>query len=84
MWGNDPEVLRVLLDGGADANLPDFEGKPLLSRMELTRLKMVKVLVEEYGADINLPDSRGRTPLCYAMQANGNCEAYLKELGAQR
>lgn len=82
MWGTNREVLRALLDGGADVNLPDSEGKPPIS-FGAEKVEMVKVLVEGYGAQINVRDGRGRTPLWYATKGNGNSEAYLKELGAQ-
>ena len=81
MWENNLEVLRALLDGGADVNLPDFEGKPPVS-YGAGKIEMVKVLVEEYGACINMPDSHGHTPLWHAMNVNGDSIVYLKKLGA--
>ena len=55
MWGSNPSVLRALLDCGADANLPDFDGNPPVA-YGITRPELVRVLVEEGGADINLLD----------------------------
>lgn len=82
MWEHNPEVLRALLDGGADVNLPDFQGRPPIS-YGADKDELVKVLVEEYGAHINIRDSNGLTPLGYAMRGDESSGAYLKKLGAQ-
>ena len=61
VWGPDTDVLRELLDLGADINLPDFNGKPPVA-YGIEKLDLVRFLIER-GADINLPDNDGHTPL---------------------
>ncbi|MCJ1393025.1 hypothetical protein MMC18_005897 [Xylographa bjoerkii] len=81
MWGTEKEVLRALLDAGADVNCQDNEGRPPIS-FGPNKIEMVKVLVEEHGADNSLVDCEGHTPLWYAGKLNKDTEAQLKDLGA--
>lgn len=61
VWGPNTDVLRELLDLGADINLPDFNRKPPVA-YGIEKLDLVRFLIER-GADINLPDNDGHTPL---------------------
>jgi ankyrin repeat protein len=60
------EVVKILLDVGADFNLADKYGLTLLHRASLDgRAEVVKILLDK-GADFNLTDKYERTPLQYA------------------
>ena len=65
------DVMRLLLDAGADPNVPDNEGKTLLHHMaeegitEYVRHEDVEALLNA-GADPNLIDEQGWTPAHYA------------------
>ena len=82
MWGSNPDVLRALLDCGADVDLPDKEGKAAVA-YGIRKIEMVKVLAE-HGADMNFRDSDGHTPLWWAEAINADEQtlALLKDLGA--
>ncbi|MCJ1377534.1 hypothetical protein MMC17_000629 [Xylographa soralifera] len=82
MWGTDTEVLRALLDAGAEVDCPDDDGRAPIS-FGPSKTEMVKLLVEEFGADINLADRAGHTPLWYASRLGGRAEALLREMGAR-
>lgn len=81
MWGSDPDVVRALLDCGADVNLPDYSGRTPASH-GIDKTEMVRVLVEEYGADLNRPDRDGHTPLCYTRGKSDEVKEGLRNLGA--
>ena len=80
--GTDSEVLRTLIQCGADVNLPAYDGKPPVS-YGIRDIEMVRVLVKECGADINFRDNEGRTPLSYVREEHETLRAQLVELGAQ-
>ncbi len=62
------DVVKLLLDRGADVNARDSRGyTPLLSASEMGHLDIVKQLLEG-GADVNARDSHGYTPLLLASQ----------------
>ena len=90
MWQWNPKVLQALLDGGADVNLPDFDGRPPvsfgISRAQSSPsnecdLEMVRMLVEKYGANINHRDKEDRAPLSYVRKEEGVLRAKLVKLG---
>ena len=80
MWGTNDDVLRALLDCGADVDLPDFNGRTPVSH-GVWNVGFVRVLVGEYGADINKDDDAGHTPLWYARDKDETFQQPLRELG---
>ena len=64
---NEPAVLRVLLENGADVNLASSYKKVTPLHFAVSSNKVAKVrLLLEYGADVNLADIDGETPLDWA------------------
>jgi ankyrin repeat protein len=59
------EVMRVLLDQGADINLRDEQGTALTAAISLRLTKIVRYLIDS-GADLELQDNCQRTPLALA------------------
>jgi ankyrin repeat protein len=61
------DTVRVLLDAGANINLPDPDGStPLLLAIINFHYDIAGVLLDR-GADVNAADSKGRTPLYAAV-----------------
>lgn len=81
MWGTRTDVLRALLDCGADPNLASFDGKPPVS-FGVAKIDLVRFLVER-GADVNRADNDGRTPLGWALHLDADLQAKLRMLGAR-
>ena len=62
------EILKLLLEGGADPNVADGDGlTPLLFVARRQKYKAVAKLLLDYGANPNKADQVGRTPLHYAV-----------------
>lgn len=60
------EVLKVLLDAGANVNCRDWEGwTPLHKAYKGTRIDIVEILLG-YGADINAKNKNGLIPYDYS------------------
>jgi len=61
------DVIKFLVDKGADVNSKDKDGYAPLNRAALAgHLDIVKYLVNKGGADVNAKDEDGNTPLYYA------------------
>ena len=61
------EIIKVLLDNGADINVKNNEGKTVLHLASSSgRHEVVKVLLDNKGADIDAKDNQGRTALMVA------------------
>jgi hypothetical protein len=78
------DVVRYLLDHGAEVNKKESDGETALSlALELSpNLDVVEVLMQS-GADIDARDSLGRTPLMRATFANDSDRAlYIISKGA--
>jgi len=77
------EVVRLLLERGANPNAKDKDGEtPLHEAAKNGHVDVVKLLLEK-GADLNARDYMGRTPLHYAAE-NGHVDVVklLLEHGA--
>lgn len=65
------DVLNVLIEGGAEVNAQDGQGRSALhGAVRKGWTKVIQLLVEA-GADPNLADSNGLTPLDYALGRTG-------------
>ena len=65
----NPEVIRVLIEAGADVNERGaFECTPLFSAIYNPNLEVMIALIEA-GADVNARNAFGRTPLLEAIKA---------------
>ena len=59
----DPRVVRLLLDHGADPNVPGWRGITQLHRASQSgRIEITRLLVE-HGASVEVRDNMGRTPM---------------------
>ena len=70
LWRPDPEIVRMLLAGGADATIASDNGYNLLHRLAQTQgvpVEIARVLVEA-GADVNAKNDEGNTPLTLACE----------------
>ena len=70
LWGQGPnftnlELVRWLLNHGADPNVRDEDGETSLhAALRFGMLEMARLLVE-HGASVKVKDGKGRTPLHY-------------------
>lgn len=63
------DVIKYLLDKGANVNAPDiYQETPLHLASKRGMVEVVEKMVEK-GANINAQDERGRTPLHYGVQS---------------
>ena len=73
------DIMRWLLDHGADANARSFSLiTPLIEAADATRLEAVQVLLE-HSADTNLQDIHGETAL-YSVLKNGHLEGTITDI----
>ena len=64
-WGEDPEILRLLLAHGGDVNARDEYGEAAIHRLMWQR-PLPLPLLEEFlrnGANVNITDKEGQQPL---------------------
>ncbi len=81
--GGNPEIVRLFLKQGADANTkdPEHEVTVLMQAAQNGYLEAVRLLLD-HGAEINARDSiTGASALSYA--ASPEIEALLKQRGAE-
>jgi uncharacterized protein len=72
---SQPEIVKVLLDAGADVNLPSRESMkvtPLASAAAAKQTEIARVLIAQ-GANVNARAASGHIPL-HEASANGNVE----------
>ncbi|XP_068174942.1 KN motif and ankyrin repeat domain-containing protein 3 [Antennarius striatus] len=72
------EMVRALLECGADVNVQDDEGSTaLMCASEHGRAEIVKLLLEQPGCDISIVDNDGSNALSIALEASHNDTAVL-------
>lgn len=72
------EMVRALLECGADVNIQDDEGSTaLMCASEHGRSEIVKLLLETPGCDISIVDNDGSNALSIALEASHNDTAVL-------
>ncbi|XP_029987244.1 KN motif and ankyrin repeat domain-containing protein 3 [Sphaeramia orbicularis] len=72
------EMVRALLECGADVNVQDDEGSTaLMCASEHGRAEIVKLLLEQPGCDISIMDNDGSNALSIALEASHNDTAVL-------
>ncbi|KAM8873913.1 KN motif and ankyrin repeat domain-containing protein 3 isoform 2-T5 [Spinachia spinachia] len=72
------EMVRALLECGADVNVQDDEGSTaLMCASEHGRAEIVKLLLEQPGCDISIADNDGSNALSIALEASHNDTAVL-------
>ncbi|SPO01936.1 uncharacterized protein DNG_04609 [Cephalotrichum gorgonifer] len=70
-WSSTPDIVRILLESGADPNLKNRDGlTPILTIHDYHRSGELVNLLLEAGADIDSTDKRGRTLLFNLVSAN--------------
>jgi ankyrin repeat protein len=78
----NPEIVRALLDFGADTNLAGEDGEtPLQIAASESSEECVQQLLD-HGADVNAKANDGMTPLMYAAKAGPAVVRLLLERGA--
>ena len=72
-------AVRLLMENGADANMPCDDGRsPLHIAASKGFFNVVRLLLD-YGADVNIPDTDGCTPFHYAASMGCNLTELLIE-----
>ena len=73
IWGGKQEIVKLLLDGGANPNAPikSPDWAPLHEAARFGFNGIIDLLIEK-GADINTGNTMGRTPLDIAVQYRQN------------
>ncbi|XP_058494364.1 KN motif and ankyrin repeat domain-containing protein 3 isoform X2 [Solea solea] len=72
------EMVRALLECGADVNVQDDEGSTaLMCASEHGRAEIVKLLLEQPSCDISIVDNDGSNALSIALEASHNDTAVL-------
>ena len=77
-WGGHEEIVRALLQHGADVNRTDDEGRTaLIAAAYMGHSEIVEHLLD-YGAEIDHADSDGRTALSVAALCVPSNHGYTK------
>jgi len=79
-YDNKFEIIKALLDGGADVNIQTIMGNTILhSAVFIGKIEYVKMIVEK-GVDINIKNNNKKTALDIACEKdNKDIYEYLKE-----
>jgi hypothetical protein len=80
------DILKFLLEKGADMNLKDSDGWTALTWCSWSGMDtMIQMMTETGKADINIPDKKGQTALMIAsIRGNDEVVRILLEKGADR
>ena len=65
-YNGHEDVVKILLERGADPDKADIEGLTALSRAVIWNHKDVVKMLINAGADLDKADKKGRTPLHFA------------------
>ena len=66
VYNNQPEVVDILLQNGADPNAQDLSGNTALMGTSFKGYKELAVKLVEAGADVNIRNSQGAPALTFA------------------
>lgn len=70
IYSNNLEIMRTLLENGADVNKTDGSGRsPIFHAIYRNNLEIMQMLLEN-GADINKTDDNGESPIFHAIFKN--------------
>ncbi|CAB9520910.1 Ankyrin Repeat Protein [Seminavis robusta] len=72
---NKPDIVRILLDRGANTSITDKKGYTPLHRAALEGHFHVMEILVKRGANVSATDRSGATPLHYAASRKGNQKA---------
>jgi serine/threonine-protein phosphatase 6 regulatory ankyrin repeat subunit B len=83
-YNNNPEVIALLLENGADVNAEKNKGTTALMHAASDNNPEIAALLLKSGANVNTEDDQGMTALMFAAAFNNNPEAValLLENGA--
>ena len=70
-------AVRLLMENGADANIPSGDGRSPLHYAASKGFFSVVRLLLDYGAEVNIPDTNGYTPFHYAVSQGCSLTAEL-------
>ena len=74
-----PDIVKILLNAGADPNFLDYSGKSSIMFSILTSNKILRLLLSN-GGNPNLKDNNGRTPLMLAAIDGDSEDGVIKSL----
>lgn len=69
IWEDDYEIVKLLLNNGADVHIKTMHTSSPLVATTCLRVPIAEMLIK-YGADVNGQDSIGNTALHYAVERN--------------
>lgn len=73
------EIVKMLLDAGADVNAGLYGKAPLLQACQFGHTEIALLLIKA-GADIHVTDTSGKTPLMYTCERNEVMDPVIVEL----
>ncbi len=74
IWSRKPEVVKHLIETGADINAKDNYGTPLIYAVDYKEHELIKILLKK-GANIEATDYQGETALIHAIYSVTDFEA---------
>lgn len=76
LWLHHNEILKLLVDGGADIQHPSDSGLPLFTAVDARNVDGARILIDA-GAKVDVVDDRGATPI---IAAAVNCDYAMVRL----